>query len=305
MCKKSFYKSMTYEQLACFKFRFLRRPLIGAFTAGAQFGIGEALGHATPSILGSQGGIAAAKAVAHAAVGCASAAAAGGSCRAGAMAAGFSSLAGPAISGAVGESFAANLAGRMIIGAMASKLGGGKYENGALTAAMEYLFNEMGAIAKAYRLSYKERMTQAAESMGGSDYFHVKNDLTAEYGVGSGGNKCNVFVHAMATGAGIEMPMISTRWGLGPIVPATTALWGDVGYANANWAVVPGGQSSRGDMIIMDGHMGIIGAESTTISHSSRTHKVVVNEFGFFSDPSQYRTVRTFVGSDLSRRFYE
>jgi hypothetical protein len=52
------------------------------------------------------------------------------------MAAGFSALAGhiPGISDT-------KLAGRMLIGGVASKLGGGEFANGALSAAFEYLYN--------------------------------------------------------------------------------------------------------------------------------------------------------------------
>jgi hypothetical protein len=126
----------------------LRSAVIGAFTAGAQFGIGELFGHATPKFYNNFG-VAVQKAIAHAAVGCAGAAAAGGSCKAGAMAAGFSSIAGPLLPGGGSQSFhAGNFVGRMIVGAIGSKLGGGKYENGAMTAAMEYLFNALGGRLK-------------------------------------------------------------------------------------------------------------------------------------------------------------
>jgi hypothetical protein len=121
----------------------LQSAIIGAFTAGLQFGIGEALGHVTTT-LGAANSNYLAKAAAHAAVGCASGAAAGGSCKAGAMAAGFSSLAGPYLPGGNAQGFhGGNMLGRMMVGAVASKLGGGKAENGALTAAFEYLFNEL------------------------------------------------------------------------------------------------------------------------------------------------------------------
>ena len=113
----------------------IQSALIGAVTAGLQFGVGQAMGHATPSIFGAQAGFAAQKAIAHAAIGCASASASGGSCKAGAASAGFSSLA--------GGTFGANdVLSRAAIGAVASKLAGGKAEQGALLAAMEFLYNE-------------------------------------------------------------------------------------------------------------------------------------------------------------------
>jgi len=57
------------------------------------------------------------------------------------MAAGFAELAGPPIQELAGTSVAANIAGRAVVGAVGSKLGGGSYENGAVTAAFGYLFN--------------------------------------------------------------------------------------------------------------------------------------------------------------------
>jgi RHS repeat-associated protein len=106
--------------------------IIGAFKAAATFGVGEmfnARGQAPVGALNKLGHTAS-----HAAVGCATSAAAGGSCKAGAMAQGFSALA-----GYVPEIEATKLAGRMVVGAVASKLGGGDYASGALSAAFEYL----------------------------------------------------------------------------------------------------------------------------------------------------------------------
>jgi RHS repeat-associated protein len=90
---------------------------------------------------GSPGSIAA-----HAAVGCASSVASGGSCQSGALSAGFSELATPYVK--LG-SLAANVAARAVIGGTTSVLGGGKFENGAVTAAFGYLFNELSHAARA------------------------------------------------------------------------------------------------------------------------------------------------------------
>jgi RHS repeat-associated protein len=74
---------------------------------------------------------------AHAAVGCASSIASGGSCRSGALSAGFAEFATPFISG----SLAARVTQAAMVGGVGSVLGGGKFENGAITAAFGYLFN--------------------------------------------------------------------------------------------------------------------------------------------------------------------
>lgn len=81
--------------------------------------------------------------VGHAAVGCASAERSGGSCRNGAM----SGAAGSAWSNfgyrpQGSGAFAANLLINSVVGGTASVLGGGKFWNGAKTAAFGYLFNE-------------------------------------------------------------------------------------------------------------------------------------------------------------------
>jgi hypothetical protein len=82
--------------------------------------------------------------LAHAAVGCASAAASGGSCGSGALAAGFGKI---ATINMTSTSFGGNHALRMayvsVVGGTASVLGGGKFANGAQTAAFGYLFNEL------------------------------------------------------------------------------------------------------------------------------------------------------------------
>jgi RHS repeat-associated protein len=84
-------------------------------------------------------------AVAHAAVGCASAEASGGSCRAGALSGGISAGFSNAF-GSVGGGDAGNIAAQMVVGGTASVLGGGKFSNGAITAAMGYIFNYLGHV---------------------------------------------------------------------------------------------------------------------------------------------------------------
>jgi hypothetical protein len=108
----------------------VQSALQGAFFAAVTFGIGE---------LGASGRVPfAGRVAAHAAVGCASSAAAGGSCRAGAAAAGFSALAGPLVDGPP----AARLAMAMVVGGAASRISGGNFQNGAMTAAFAYLLND-------------------------------------------------------------------------------------------------------------------------------------------------------------------
>lgn len=78
----------------------------------------------------------------HAAVGCASSVASGGSCQSGALAGGVSAAVAPAM---VGMSGAQRLIASTVIGGAASVAGGGKFANGAITGAFGYLFNELGS----------------------------------------------------------------------------------------------------------------------------------------------------------------
>jgi len=109
----------------------LKGAVNGAFSGALFFGVGEFTGAA--SGLG--------KVMAHSAAGCISAAAGGGNCKAGAMAAGFAEFAGPAI-GDLG-SIAANVTKSAVLGGIGSSIGGGRFEDGAMTGAFGYLFNQL------------------------------------------------------------------------------------------------------------------------------------------------------------------
>lgn len=74
----------------------------------------------------------------HALVGCASAAASGNGCGSGALAAGVTAFAGPVIDH---SDFTFGLVANSALGGVASVIGGGKFENGAITGAFGYLFN--------------------------------------------------------------------------------------------------------------------------------------------------------------------
>jgi RHS repeat-associated protein len=121
----------------------LQSAVQGALTAAAFFAVGELSGaHNSGGTSSMSSGQRLGQIAGHAAVGCGSAVAAGGSCKAGAVGAAFSSIAGPLLPGGDASDFnAGNFVGRMLVGAIGSKLGGGQYQNGAMTAAFEYLFN--------------------------------------------------------------------------------------------------------------------------------------------------------------------
>jgi RHS repeat-associated protein len=117
----------------------VQSALQGAFSAGLFFGAGslaDAAGGAGYAGFGDGG---AGRVALHAAVGCASGAAAGGSCGRGAASAGFAEAVGGNIK--VGGGVAGQVAFRALIGGVASMIGGGKFGNGAMTGAFGYLFN--------------------------------------------------------------------------------------------------------------------------------------------------------------------
>jgi RHS repeat-associated protein len=116
----------------------LESAVMGAFSAAAFFGVGEALGHTDGGMF--QGNHAA-RIVAHATVGCVSSGVQGGSCGKGAASAGFAAFAGPLIETGT---FAGDLAGHAVAGGIGSRVAGGKFANGALTGAFGYLFNACG-----------------------------------------------------------------------------------------------------------------------------------------------------------------
>lgn len=187
----------------------VQSAVIGAFTAAAQFGVGQVLGHATPSIT-TNASLALQKAVAHAAIGCASAAASGGSCKAGAASAGFSSLGGGMLpSNADGSFHAGNFLGRMVIGGIASKLAGGKAEQGVLLAAMESLYNQ-----------YAGCLGSSSVMCPGSGYQSPAEQWTKS---ASGAvEPVTVFEDAILVGAGVKLGLAAGRAVVGAIAPESS-----------------------------------------------------------------------------------
>jgi hypothetical protein len=153
----------------------LKAGLISAVTAAAFYQVGNLTGDLfgtdqgvlNPK-LGGHGPLAfmseahAFNIAGHALVGCGSAVASGGKCGPGALAAGLASAASPALDKAfpnartdAGDLFGGTVASA-VIGGVGSVAGGGKFANGAVTAAFGYLFNQMagGGQGKEERITY-------------------------------------------------------------------------------------------------------------------------------------------------------
>lgn len=123
----------------------------GALSAGLFYGAGS-LTEGLPS--GSFG-----KVMAHAVAGCVGASATGGNCGSGALSAGFAEFAGPKI----GDWGDANAFKYAIVGGVASVLGGGKFQNGAMNGAFGYLFNKAAHLDEV-PFSTNEEATQVPDS---------------------------------------------------------------------------------------------------------------------------------------------
>jgi RHS repeat-associated protein len=126
----------TWEKTGSFKSGF-KAFLIADLTA-AGFSMAGGVGAAPTDF---------ARYVAHAAVGCASSVASGGSCGSGAASAAFGKFATNTIGGLgvnadFGEVLAKGVA-TAVAGGVGSVIAGGKFENGAITAAYGYLFNQV------------------------------------------------------------------------------------------------------------------------------------------------------------------
>jgi RHS repeat-associated protein len=118
----------------------MESAVAGAISAGLFYGAGSLADAAVANGVSGFGSGGLGRVALHAAVGCASGAAAGGSCRQQAAAAGFGELAGPVIS--LGDNNVAyGIVAHAVAGGVGAKLAGGKFENGAVTGAFGYLFN--------------------------------------------------------------------------------------------------------------------------------------------------------------------
>jgi RHS repeat-associated protein len=146
----------------------IKNAVVAGATAVAFFGVGEATGglpgFGTPNYIENVAG--------HAAVGCVSAVASGGKCGAGALSAATGAAATPLVADVFGNpqgNAAARVEGATatgIIGGFASVLGGGKFEDGAVTAAFGYLFNA-GGLHKPTPEEWAAGQQQYLQAMGG------------------------------------------------------------------------------------------------------------------------------------------
>lgn len=124
----------------------LQGGIQGMFSSVLFYGAGQmgtSMGFATT-------GFSAGRVALHAAAGCVSASVAGGKCSQGAMSAGLTKAMGSAIPDASGANARElNTIKYSLIGGTMSVVGGGKFSNGAVTGAFQYLFNQVMSKAAA------------------------------------------------------------------------------------------------------------------------------------------------------------
>ncbi|HQR40737.1 MAG TPA: hypothetical protein PLF26_20310, partial [Blastocatellia bacterium] len=145
----------------------MESAVAGAISAGLFYGAGSLADAAVANGASGFGSGGLGRVALHAAVGCASGAAAGGSCRQQAAGAGFAELAGPVVS--LGDNNVAyGIVAHAVAGGIGAKLAGGKFENGAVTGAFGYLFNEMGHCYQRGYCSREEHIRQRAAHCDGS-----------------------------------------------------------------------------------------------------------------------------------------
>jgi hypothetical protein len=238
---------------------------IGAVMGAVTAGIGEAFGP-----VGSNIGRELGRAAAHGVVGGLFAEAMGGDFRHGFLAGFAGSIGGslapniPGVPGYGDRSFSA-IALRTtiaaVVGGTASVLGGGKFANGAVTAAFQHLLNAEGLRPKASHAGWFQRKFQHIMLSLGGDRAPLAHKLLDRYMSGEGGtytlSKTDVnAVDAVSGTAGpftpAQDPAIMDRLVRGEVIA--------IDYQDPSIAQTPGtlGQFSteyRGNLSYIDGHM--------------------------------------------------
>jgi len=161
----------------------LKGAIFGAISAGIASGIGT-LGETMASSWGSVTAAKAGKAILHGLTRAAISKAQGGRWSAGF----WSGFAGSALGGLsnYAKSFGGKMAISAIVGGTASRLGGGKFANGAVSAAFVHMYNAMGHSGqsknqiKKYTLGIHSNVTSQADFTAGHSWISLTNNDTGE-----------------------------------------------------------------------------------------------------------------------------
>jgi RHS repeat-associated protein len=225
----------------------VRAASIAAITAGAFKGVGDftgmfdgaltAAGGHGPLAFGSQAHLF--NIAGHAAVGCLSSAASGGSCKSGALSGAVGAAATPLVD-QVFQNPEGNLGDRIggttstaVVGGLASVAGGGKFENGAVTAAFGYLFNRIAVRGnKAKAEAYKEAIEYLRKDPGMAAVIDSLEKSNTTYTVETNG--FGVDMYDPRTRTVMWDPGLALKFNGGSISPAL-ALGHELAHAAENW----------------------------------------------------------------------
>jgi RHS repeat-associated protein len=198
------------------------------------------------------------------------------------------------------EYIAARVSVSAALGGTAAEVAGGKFANGAVTAAFMRLYNEEHTIRERERLFQvvRDRIAHLAQDYEGSRGW-LRGNISGNFAAGS--DKCNKFVYDVITLAGGEVELIQR-----PL----TGSWGiprSVDWANRNldmpgWRIVNDPQP--GDVAAIgrangSGHVAIVIFGNHTMSASSMVPPpglIVRSEWGFRGDEGARVVFRRYVG---------
>lgn len=166
-----------------------------------------------------------------------------------------------------------------VIGGSVSATGGGKFANGAYTAAFQHFFNhEADEFAKKLHEA-QPALAQRAESFEDSTNWDTNKRRLVGGAYLEGDFKCNQFCGEMIESEGLYQPF---RMRGGVINAAAKYLsaqnWFD--GAGVGWGFVRYGPLHAGDIVTDGIHMGIYVGQRGVASASSKTNTVVVNNWG-------------------------
>ena len=83
-----------------------------------------------------------------------------------------------------------------MVGAVGSRLGGGSYEDGAVLAAVGYLFNELGSLAQRGSLWAKQKFSEVTQKI---NIINLSESEMQSTGIVKGAT--NVYAHSSVNGA--------------------------------------------------------------------------------------------------------
>ena len=153
-----------------------------------------------------------------------------------------------------------------IVGGTTAAMTGGKFANGAVTAAFSRAFNDEATAAK-HRTAGQRIADAAASEEDSTDWSALKEKIPegGSVPIGAGKPKCTMFVHDMMHKAGIPLPLQDQGLSMGfgeANTPYSAEQWanGDVsGFTTVDMAQAGDVAAYAADYTNATGHAGIVG----------------------------------------------